>query len=288
MKTQERMTSTRKNGHPRQLSKFQAFLSSRKFHFTVLGIILFNSIIIGIETSPVMDSTIGPQLSLLIYTILGLFVIEMIVRIMVFREEFFKHGWNIFDLVIIVISLFPHAAGLSILRLFRVIKSLSMFEISPYMNHLILALRHVGLSILNVSFLMIISFYILGVIGVELFAEHFPKQFGSLPWSFFTLFRLMVYDDYGTITRPILEVYPYAWIYFLVITVILAFVLINFFVAIVVTALQRAVDTERDPILGKVKQEMKILEKDENTIQTLRAEIQELKEMIGKLKRESS
>jgi voltage-gated sodium channel len=163
-----------------------------------------------------------------------------------------------------------------------------MFEISPYMNHLILALRHVGLSILNVSFLMIISFYILGVIGVELFAEHFPKQFGNLPWSFFTLFRLMVYDDYGVITRPILEIYPYAWIYFLIITIILAFVLINFFVAVVVTALQRAIDTDKDPLLSKVKQEMKILETDENTIQSLRAEIQELKEMVRTLTRKSS
>jgi len=266
-------------------STLERFLESRAFHLIVLGFILINAIVIGLETSSEMMRDFGSELLFVEYTIVGLFVIEIFTRIVVFREKYFKKGWNIFDFVVISISLLPHAAGLSILRLFRVIHSLSLFEISPYMRHLLLALRHVGPSILNLSFLMIIAFYILGVVGVEFFSEHFPKQFGSLPWSIFTLFRLMVYDDYGVITRPILEAYPFAWVYFLMITLVLAFVLINLFVAVVVTALQRAIDTEKDPIETKVKQELKLLANDTQVIHELKAEIQELKKMVRALKK---
>jgi len=261
------------------------FLDSRLFHLIVLGFILINALVIGLETSKEMMRDFGSELLFIEYTIVSLFVIEIFTRILVFRGKFFKGGWNVFDFLVISVSLFPHAAGLSILRLFRVIHSLSLFEISPYMRHLLMALRHVGPSILNLSFLMIIAFYVLGVIGVELFSEHFPKQFGNLPWSIFTLFRLMVYDDYGVITRPILEAYPFAWVYFLMITLILAFVLINLFVAVVVTALQRAIETEKDPVQTKLTQEMKLLANEGLTIQDLKTEIQDLKKMVRALKK---
>ena len=95
----------------------------------------------------------------------------------------------------------------------------------------------------------------------------------------------MVYDDYGIITRPILEAYPFSWIYFLMITLILAFILINLFVAVVVTALQRAIETEKDPVDAKVTKELRVLEGDEQAIQELKKEIQELKELVMTLKK---
>ncbi len=265
-------------------TKLQIFLESRFFHLIILWLIFMNAIVLGLETSTELIQAAGIELKLIEHIIIGLFVLEISVRIIAFRKDFFTKGWNIFDFLVIGGSLFPHAAGLSILRTFRVIHSLHMFKLSPYMRHLLQALRHVGPSAVNVTFLMIIAFYVLGVIGVELFAEHFPRRFGSLPWSLLTLFQLMVYDDYGTITRPILEIYPFAWVYFLAITFILAFVLINLFIAIVVTALQRAIAAEKDPVEAKVTKEMKMLVTDEQTIEALRVEIQELKEMVRGLK----
>ncbi len=266
------------------LTKLQTVLNSRPFNLIVLWLIFINAIVVGLGTSAEMRHAFGAELEWIEGTIIGLFVVEVSVRMIAFRGQFFKQGWNIFDLLVIGASLFPHAAGFSILRTFRIIQSLHMFELSPYMRHLLQALRHVGPSVVNVTFLMGVAFYVLGVVGVELFAEHFPKQFGSLPWSFFTLFRLMVYDDYGIITRPILELYPFAWIYFVAITFILAFVLINLFIAVVVTALQRAIAAEKDPVETKLTQEMKMLSIDEKTIEALRVEIQELKDMVRTLK----
>ena len=168
-----------------------------------------------------------------------------------------------------MVSLLPHAAGLSIFPvMFRVIHSLEMFQISPHMNHIIQALRHIGPSIVNVFFLMIVSFYVLAVIGVELFSDEFPMYFGNLPWSLFTLFRLMVYDEFGAITHQVLNVYPYAWIYFLIVIIILAFVLINLFVAVVVTALQRSITAEPDPVEVKVGKTLKMQISDEKPFKT--------------------
>jgi len=261
----------------------QKLIDSRGFHLAILGIIILNAIVIGLQTSKDMMADFGQELQIAEYTILGIFVLELLLKLFVWRKKFFTRGWNVFDFIVITISLLPHAAGLSIFRSFRIIQSLEMFQISPHMNNIIRALRHVGPSVVNVCFLMIVSFYILGVIGVELFSEDFPDLFGSLPWSLFTLFRLMVYDDYGNLTRPILEIYPYAWIYLLIISIILAFIMINLFVAVVVTALQKSIDTEKDPVEVKVGKELKMHITDEKSIQMLHAEIQELKEMMKAL-----
>lgn len=131
---------------------------------------------------------------------------------------------------------------------------------------------------------MTVGFYVLAVIGVELFSEDFPDRFGTLGWSIFTLFRLMIYDDYGTITKPILLAYPYAWMYFFSATLILAFVLLNLFVAVVVTALQRAVQDDQDPVERKVQKASKIIQVEAQEISALKTEIQELKAMIQNLK----
>ncbi|HUX79004.1 MAG TPA: ion transporter [Alphaproteobacteria bacterium] len=266
-------------------SKLGNLLESRNFNLGVVWLILINALVIGLETSQIMVRDFGNVLIWIESTILGLFVVEIMIRIFIRGSSYFKSGLNIFDFIVITVSLFPHAAGLSILRLFRVVPSVALFEKSSHMRHVVQAVRHVIPSTLSVAFLMLIAFYVLGVIGVELFSEQFPKQFGNLPWSVFTLFRLMVYDDYGIITRPILEKYPFSWIYFLLITLILAFVLINLFVAVVVTALQRAIETERDPLEVKVTKELKMLLGDDKVIQELEKEILELKEMIKTLKK---
>lgn len=259
------------------------FFESNLFQKILLFVILIDAISIGLETSKDMMRDFGHELEVLEYLILGLFSFEMLLKIAVFRKSFFKHGWNLFDLGVVILSLLPHAAGLTILRSFRVLHSISMFELSPHTRHIVSAIKHVGPSALNVVVFMTVGFYVMAVIGVELFSEEFPDRFGNLGWSIFTLFRLMIYDDYGTITKPILIAYPYAWIYFLSCTLILAFVLLNLFVAVVVTALQRAVQDDEDPLEKKVREESKMIVVETQEISALKAEIQELKSLIQKL-----
>ncbi|MEB3702002.1 Ion transport protein [Candidatus Bealeia paramacronuclearis] len=266
--------------HPHR-KKLADFFESRLFQMILLGLIIVNAIGIGLETSKDVMHKIGFEFEVLEYFILGAFILELLTKMIVFRRDFFKHGWNIFDLSVIVISILPHAAGLTILRSFRVFHSLSLFELSPHTRHLLAALRHVGPSALNVVIFMLVGFYILAVIGVELFSEQFPERFGTLGWSFFTLFRLMIYDDYGAIVRPILLAYPYSWIFFLSATLILAFVLLNLFVAVVVTALQRAVQNDEDPLEKNVKDQAKLITIEVQEIDNLKNEIGELKKMVS-------
>ena len=262
--------------------KFAHFFESHLFQKILLFVILIDAISIGLETVKEIKHDFGHELDVFEYFILGLFSLEMIVKIIVFRGEFFKKGWNLFDLGVVIMSLLPHAAGLSILRSFRVIHSISLFELSPHTRHIVSAIRHVGPSALNVIVFMAVGFYVLAVIGVELFSEEFPDRFGSLGWSLFTLFRLMIYDDYGRITEPILVAYPYSWIFFLSATLILAFVLLNLFVAVVVTALQRAVQDDADPLERKVREELRTVRMEAQEIAELKAEIQEIKALLKK------
>ncbi len=260
-----------------QRQRLLNFVTSKGFHIFVLCLILLNAIVIGCQTSKELMADYGRSLDYAEYLILVVFVFEIICKILAKGKGYFKRGWDIFDFTVIMISLLPHAADLSIFRSFRILHSFEVFQVSPHMLQIIRALRHIGPNLLNLFLLMFVSFYILAVIGVELYGQAFPKYFGTLPWSLYTLFKLMVYDEFGKITYQVLQVYPYSWIYFLTVIIILAFVLINLFIAIVVTAIQRSLDVDTDPIEEKVTQEMAM-------IKNLQTEIKELKELVKNLK----
>jgi voltage-gated sodium channel len=82
-------------------------------------------------------------------------------------------------------------------------------------------------------------FYVAAVIATKLFAADFPEWFGSLGASAFTLFQVMTLESWAMgIVRPVMAVYPAAWIFFLVFILASTFTLLNLFIAVIVNAIQ--------------------------------------------------
>ena len=207
----------------------------------IIVVILFNAILLGLETSPTIRNFAGPLISLLDRICLIVFVIELVAKLYAYRFKFFRSGWNIFDFIIVSISLVPAAQGLSVLRALRILRVLRMISAAPRLRRVVegfvTALPGMG----SVFLLMALIFYIGSVMATKLFAEMFPDWFGTLGLSAYSLFQIMTLESWSMgIVRPVMEVYPYAWAFFVPFIMVTTFAVVNLLVGLIVNSMQDA------------------------------------------------
>jgi voltage-gated sodium channel len=199
-------------------------------------------------------------------------------RLYVYRFPFFKSGWNVFDFTIVAISLVPSSAGFEILRILRVFRLFRLVTVVPQMRKIVIALVSVIPGMASIGALLILIFYIFAIMAVQLFGDTFPQWFGTLGESFYTLFQIMTLESWSMgIVRPIMEVHPYAWVYFVPFIFIVTFIMINLIIAIVVDAMNEIKEEEQTHIIDEIHTS------EDHTkveVEKLRAEIAELKEIL--------
>jgi voltage-gated sodium channel len=242
-----------------------ALISSRRWEAGIITIIVFNAITLGLETSASVMASIGPLLHFLDNVILGIFVVELLLRLYAHRLAFFRDPWSIFDFVIVVIALLPASGALSVLRALRILRVLRLISIVPSLRRviggLIAALPGMG----SIIVLMVLVFYVFAVMATKLYAQTFPDWFGDLGRTTYTLFQIMTLEGWSDgIVRPIMEVHPYAWAFFIPFILCTAFTVLNLFIGIIVSAMEdeheqdamderRAIQLDTSQILVELK-----------------------------------
>ena len=243
----------------------------------ILGVILFNAIVLGLETSATVMSTAGPLIQLLDMLCLIVFVIEIVAKLFVYRSAFWRDGWNIFDFIIVAISLVPGGQGLSVLRAMRILRLLRVVSVAPSLRRVIEGLVNALPGMGSVFLLMGLIFYIGAVMATKLFGEMFPQWFGTLGSSMYSLFQIMTLESWSMgIVRPVMEQEPYAWAFFVPFILATTFIILNLVVGLVVNSMQDAhhveaderTDTYRDEVLvrlGEIENMLKDRSKDTPT-----------------------
>ncbi len=225
----------------------------------------------GVETYPYIHEYIKDELYIFDQIVIGIFLVEIMLRIYAHRIEFFKDKWSLFDLIIVLISISPANSMFEIFRVLRIFRLLRIISIVPQMRKIIMALVSVIPGMASIAGLMSILFYISAILATQLFGEQFPKWFGSLGHSLYTLFQIMTLESWSMgIARPVMEVYPYAWLFFIPFIFIITFIMINLIVALVVDAMNELGEDN--------KAEVEVVSKSEIT--ALREEISELKALL--------
>lgn len=239
----------------------------------IIAVIIFNAIVLGLETStPVMDR-FGTLITVLDRFCLTVFVIELVTKLIAYRGRFFRDGWNIFDFVIVGISLAPGSQTLSVLRALRILRVLRVISVAPRLRRVVegfvTALPGMG----SVFLLMAIIFYIGAVMATKLFglgcAHCSPEQnalftewFGTLGKSAYSLFQIMTLESWSMgIVRPVMEAFPFAWAFFVPFIMVTTFAVVNLLVGLVVNSMQdahaeesnAATDEYRDEVLQRLK-----------------------------------
>lgn len=221
--------------------KMQGFFSSKPYNVGVTLIILLNCAILGFETTAFVRQNLqlAKCLKIADELCLGVFTAELLGRIYAFGLGFFTNkdkGWNIFDFIVVAISLLG-ASGSSVLRALRVFRALRLLSVLPQMRLVTEAMLHTLPSLFGVAILLFIFYFVYGVACVNLFGAAFPELFGSLSQSFLTLFQVMIMDDFGNLTRPIIERFAWAWAVFVSFVLIVGFVVLNLVVGIIVESI---------------------------------------------------
>lgn len=207
----------------------------------IIGVILFNAVVLGLETSDFVMSHAGWLVSFLDELCLGIFVIELVLKLIAFDYRFFKSGWNIFDFVIVGISLVPAAEALSVLRALRILRILRVVSAAPSLRRVVEGFVSALPGMGSVFLLMAIIFYIGSVIATKLFGDLFPDWFGNLGLAAYSLFQIMTLESWSMgIVRPVMEVYPYAWVFFVPFIMVTTFAVVNLLVGLIVNSMQDA------------------------------------------------
>jgi len=237
---------------------------------TIIGVIVFNAIILGMETSDTLMASWGPMILALDRACLAIFVIEIALKLVAHGTRFFRSGWNLFDFVIVGIALVPAAQGLSVLRALRILRVLRILSVVPSLRRVVEGLMTALPGMGSVFLLMSIIFYIGAVMATKLFSDSFPDWFGTLGDSLYTLFQIMTLESWSMgIVRPVLEVYPYAWAFVVPFIMVTTFAVVNLIVGLVVNSMQdahseesnAATDAYRDEVLERLRQIEEKMEK---------------------------
>ncbi|MBP3127041.1 ion transporter [Thalassospira sp. ER-Se-21-Dark] len=220
-------------------------VESNRFKNFITAVIALNAIILGLETSPTVMNAAGPFLQALDQIAVAIFVIELVMKIALYRLAFFKRAWNIFDFTIVAITLLPAGQGLSVLRALRILRAFRLISTVPSMRKVVEALMRAIPGMISVLTLLSLVFYVSAVMATKLFGEGFPDWFGTIGASLYSLFQIMTLESWSMgIVRPVMESYPLAWLFFVPFILVTTFAVLNLFIAIVVDAMSTHVDVE--------------------------------------------
>ena len=215
------------------------FVESRAFQIFVTAVIVVNAITLGLETSPTVVSKFGTWLHVIDKAALWIFTIELILKFRVYKGGFFKDGWNLFDFTIVTIAWIPAAGPLSVLRALRIIRMLRLISVVPAMRKVIGALFNALPGMGSIVLVLLLVYYISAVMATNLFGSQFPEWFGNVGASMFSLFQIMTLESWSMgIVRPVMEVYPLAWLFFIPFIVTTSFTVLNLFIALIVNSMQ--------------------------------------------------
>ena len=116
----------------------------------------------------------------------------------------------------------------------------------------------------------------------HLYGNRFPEWFGTLGGSAYTLFQIMTLESWSMgIVRPVMEVYPTAWLFFLPFILIATFTVLNLLMAVIVNAVQEVQHTELEQsqqvVTKRIDTDTHLLQRE---LTALRAEMREIKELL--------
>ena len=239
------------------MSFLQRILESAHIRNFITGVILFNALILGLETSQIVMAKAGSIVEFLDRACLAVFVVELVVKLIAYRLRVFRDGWNIFDFIIVGVSLVPAAQGLSVLRSLRILRILRVVSVAPRLRRVVEGFITALPGMASVFLLMGIIFYIGSVMATKLFGADFPEWFGTLGRSAYSLFQIMTLESWSMgIVRPVMELFPYAWMFFVPFIMVTTFAVVNLLVGLIVNSMQDAHSEEADQKTNSYRDEV--------------------------------
>jgi len=260
-----------------------AFVHSDGFRNAVLAVIVFNAITLGLNTDQGLKAQFGQVFAFLDVAVTLIFVCELAMKLYADRLTFFKDGWNVFDVIIVAVSVLTLASstGVGVLRVFRVLRVIRVLRVFRLFS-VVTELRRVVEAFLNaipgmtaIIAVLLLMFYVSAVITTDMFAAKQPELFGSIGASFFTLFQIMTGDGWSEVVRLLDDDFPLAWLFFVPFITLTSFAVLNMFIAVIVDSLQREQMRALETVTADIEQAKHELEEE---IEEMSADVREIED----------
>ena len=223
-------------------------VDSDAFNITIAGVIIANAIVLGLETFPSVMASYGEQLIIANEVCYGIFGVELVLRFASYGrrpQDFFKSGWNIFDLIVIggvwIPGVRENATLLRLLRLGRIARLLRFLpDARVLISTVVRSIPPLG----SIVVLTVLILFIYGMIGWTLFGQALPESWGTVTRSMLTLFILLTLENFPTYLEEALTVTPWATVYFVSYVLVAAFVIFNLLIGIIISSMESARERE--------------------------------------------
>ena len=267
-------------------TKVAEFVESKFVTFGITVLILINAVTLGMETDKELLAQVGAVLNWIDRTILIIFSIEIALKFYAYRLRFFRSGWNVFDLLIVAIAWMPTNGALSVLRTLRILRVLRLISVVPQMRRVVSAIGYSIPGMVSVISVLGLIFYVSAVLATRLFGTYpdpnMQEWFGSIGASAYTLFQIMTLESWSMgVVRPTMDLFPWAWTFFLPFIIITSFAVLNFFIGIIVDSMQTAQKLEADATMQN--DDAPVTQKD---LRNLLVQLSDISDKLEKMRRE--
>ena len=223
-------------------------VDSDPFNLFIAAVIIANAIVLGFETFPAVMESQGGTLVLLNNIFYGIFVIELILRFASYGrrpQDFFRNGWNIFDLIIIGGVWIPGVReNVTLLRLLRLARIARLLRFLPDARVLLSTVVRSLPPLASIVVLTILILFLYGMVGWAMFGQALPESWGTITRAMLTLFILLTLENFPTYLEEALTVTPWATVFFVSYVLVAAFVIFNLLIGIIIGSMESARERE--------------------------------------------
>ena len=219
--------------------KVKKLVEGKSFDWLIMSLILMDAVILGLMTAAFITETLKADLFVLDRLFMAIFIAEMMMKIYAYGKKFFKSGWNVFDFTVIAISSVPFTSYFIILRtfrLFRLLRNINKFSRLKQVINTFISLLPNFMAMLLV---FIVFIYVFAIMSVALFGDIFV-EFSNLGSALFALLQIFTLDGWASdIARPVMAVYPHAWLFFVSYVFVSFLIVISFLMSAVSEIVRR-------------------------------------------------
>ncbi|MGS2616105.1 ion transporter [Micromonospora sp. LZ34] len=216
---------------------------SRPFEAVIVVAIMANGVVLGVETYRDLGAA-EPVLHWLERFFRLVFVVEIAIRVLAYGrrpQDFFRHGWNVFDFLVTAAIFIPGLHGDSaVLRFLRVARVLRLVRFSPGLRTIVAALWRSLPGVAGFLALAAVTLYVYGMAGWLIFGERFPEQYGDIGRSLLTLFVLLSLETLPDLIQQGMTVSPWTLLYYVSYVMITVNLLLNILIAVIVNSMEEA------------------------------------------------
>ena len=237
------------HGTMEQIVRFsQRLVSATGFEYTIIAVVIGNSVLLGIGTSQALVQDYADLIRIGNRVALGVFIVEALLKMVALAprsDRYFRDGWNVFDFLVIVFALIPVTNDFALI--FRMLRILRLISVVEGLRVIVTTLLRSITSVANIGLMMGIIVYIYAILGSVLFQDHDPDRWHNIGVSALTLFSIITLEEWVDVMNTAMEFHPLAWTYFVSFIIVSSFVVINMFIAVIISNWDRAhTGQERD------------------------------------------